>query len=297
MGTLRLFLLALVTILPAQDARDLGVVWKGDSLHSIVFGDFGYRGKDSGQQEVAATIASIHKQRPFQIGITLGDNFYERGVRSVDDAAWRDIWEADYGKLGIPFFATLGNHDYYGKPQAQVDYTARSPSKTWRMPYRYYSYTAGPVRFFALDTDEGTTTFWHFGKRWSAEQESWLRDALSRDKGSPWKIVYGHHPVFSDGHHGDTSRMLKQLLPLLKAHRVDVYLAGHDHDLQYFEQDGIHFVIAGGGGKDVRGVTARRAKFVKSANGFLELNATARKLDLTLRDSKGASLYSRSLQK
>jgi hypothetical protein len=293
---LRFLLLALASLmLVAQGARDLGVVWKGGELRSVVIGDFGYRGSDSGQKDVAASIAALHKQQPFHMGITLGDNFYERGVRSVEDRAWRDIWESDYGTLGIPFYASLGNHDYYGNEQAQVDYTRMS--KSWRMPYRYYTFAAGPVRFFALDTDEGTSGFWHFGKRWSAEQANWLDSSLKRHNDAPWKIVYGHHPVYSDGEHGDTSRMVKQLLPILKTHHVDVYLAGHDHDLQYFEQDGIHFVIAGGGGKNVRGVTARRARFAKPTNGFLELTATARKLTLRLRDRKGADLYSRTLEK
>jgi acid phosphatase len=281
--------------LVAQDSRDLGSVWKGQELRSVIIGDFGYRGRDSGQKDVAASIAALHKQRPFHIGITLGDNFYNRGVRGVDDPAWRGIWENDYGALGIPFYAALGNHDYYGNEQAQVDYTRKS--KTWRMPYRYYTYLAGPVRLFALDTDEGTTGFWNFGKRWSAAQANWLDSSLKRLNDAPWRIVYGHHPVYSDGEHGDTARMVKQLLPILKAHRVDVYLAGHDHDLQYLEQDGIHFVIAGGGGKNVRGVASRRARFAKATNGFLELTATPGKLTLRLRDRNGADLYSRTLEK
>lgn len=282
----------------AQAPRDLGVVHQGSGVHAVIFGDFGYRGgADSGQRAVAAAIASQHAKDAFQIGLTLGDNFYERGVKSVDDPMWRDIWETDYGKLRIPFFASLGNHDYYGKEQAQVDYTQKSPSKTWRMPYRYYTYVAGPVRFYALDTDEGTTGFWHFGKSWSREQADWLEASLKQKPDTKWRVVYGHHPVYSDGGHGDTRRMVKQLLPMLKAHRVDAYLAGHDHDMQYFIEHGIHFVIAGGGGKDLRSVTAKRARFAKSTHGFLDLRADRSKLTLSLRNASAAELFSRTLEK
>ncbi|KAJ4901283.1 Purple acid phosphatase 8 [Raphanus sativus] len=44
-----------------------------------------------------------------------------------------------------------------------------------------------------------------------------------------WKIVVGHHTIKSAGHHGITKELEKQLLPILEANKVDLYINGHDH--------------------------------------------------------------------
>ena len=31
-----------------------------------------------------------------------------------------------------------------------------------------------------------------------------------------WKVVVGHHPVFSTGEHGSTSELMKHILPVLE---------------------------------------------------------------------------------
>lgn len=113
---------------------------------------------------------------PFDFGVTMGDNFYFCGVRSVTDPKWKTHWENLYTPLGILFYASLGNHDYghptgicpfyRASPNAEVAYTEHS--KSWRMPARYYTFAAGPARFFAIDT-EG----------WSAAQLEWIKAALA----------------------------------------------------------------------------------------------------------------------
>ncbi len=277
-------------LVSAQSGRNLGVVYDGKSgpTHVAGFGDWGYRGSRSGQEAVENAIKKIHAANPFQLGITLGDNFYPAGVASVTDVIWRDLWENAYNKMGIPFFASLGNHDYDGNPQAEVDYSSKST--TWRMPFRYYTFTAGPIQFFALDTDEGTAGRILFRKPWSDTQAKWLADELEKSKAT-WKIVYGHHPVYSDGHHGDDKRLIAKLLPILKKYKVDLYLAGHEHDMQHHQRDGMSFVIVGAGGKDVRDVFKLRAEYAASQHGFLDLTATPEKLDWKLRGVDGAALH------
>jgi hypothetical protein len=275
--------------------RDLGTVIPGDALRAVVIGDFGYAGSGSGQQNVLHAIRESHAVQPFRLGITVGDNFYPSGVSSVSDSKWKSVWEAGYTPLGFPFYAALGNHDYQGNEQAQVDYSAQSQS--WRMPFRYYTFAAGPVRFFALDTDEGTTGIWSFGRAWSDAQASWLEGELRRHAAARWKVVYGHHPIQSDGHHGDTRRLRDKLLPILANHKVHAYVAGHEHELQMHvmkePRTGVEVEqwIAGGGGKDLRSVTARRAKFARSAHGFLTIEANGTELKLRLVGTDGKALY------
>lgn len=288
--------LFLVVAAWGQGERDLGVVVEGKSIRAVVIGDFGEAGEDSGQDAVARAIREAHARTRFQLGLTVGDNFYPRGVQDAADPHWKNQFHDKYDALGIRFYATLGNHDYKGNPQAQVDYTLAPGNQSWQMPYRYYSYRAGPVQFFALDTDEATIGLFR-SKPWSDAQSKWLVRQLDRHASARWKVVYGHHPVFSDGHHGDERRLREQLLPILKAHNVDAYLAGHDHDLQHFEIDGIQFFVVGGGGAGTRKVKRKRADFAEEAHGFLEVEASEHHLALRIVGVGGRTLYTKSLSK
>ena len=120
-------------------------------IRVLAFGDFG-DGSEA-QRTVAAAMRTYHRRRPFDFGVTLGDNFYPSGMSSPADTRWRTEWSMLYDPLKIPFYATLGNHDYNqpNSPAAEILFARLSP--TWRMPATYYTFTAGAVQFFALDTD------------------------------------------------------------------------------------------------------------------------------------------------
>ena len=106
------------------------------------------------------------------------------------------------------------------------------------MPASYYTFTAGPVQFFALDTQSAA----------SDKQLAWLDAELARSQ-SRWKVVYGHHPIYSGGNYEDRPDLIARLLPILKGPGGRLPLAGHDHNLQALRPEGsLHFYIAGGGG-------------------------------------------------
>jgi hypothetical protein len=253
-------------------------------IRVVALGDFG-TGTDE-QKQVASAMMNHHQQSPFDIGITVGDNFYPVGMESVKDPRWQTWWEDVYGPMNLTFYAVFGNHDWYhfDSPAAELLYSGRTPS--WRMPAPYYTFTAGPIQFFALDTQEV-----------SVKQLRWLDEQLQKSQ-SPWKVAYAHHPIFSDGYHGDSERLKDQLLPMLK-NRVDLYLSGHEHDMQHLKPvDGIHFVVSGGGGRDLRPPRKTdRAFFAKEAHGFTILQANATQLDIRLVGSDSTVMHEFTLQK
>ena len=228
----------------------------------LAFGDFGTGSPE--QKQTAAAMTDFHKKTPFDFGITLGDNFYSSGMVSPADPRWKTQWEELYDSMKIKFYASLGNHDWVlsDSPAAEILYSANSP--TWRMPSPYYTFTAGPVQFFALDTNEV-----------SEAQLIWL-DSELKNSTSKWKVVYGHHPIYSDGEHGDSQTLIRRLLPLLR-NRVDIYLVGHDHILNHIKAEaGVEFFVSGGGGARTYKVkTVERTLFVQSLNGFAVLEADA----------------------
>ncbi len=114
--------------------------------------------------------------------------------------------------------------------------------------------------------------------------------ALERSHAT-WKIVYGHHPIRSHGRYGDSEELALKLLPILRG-RADLYLAGHEHDLQILEpEDGLHFVISGAGGKSVRkgkplsryALSSAVLISAKSSGARGSFSAAARPLSLILR--------------
>jgi tartrate-resistant acid phosphatase type 5 len=243
----------------------------------LAFGDFG-DGSEA-QRTVARAMRRFHLRRPFDFALTLGDNFYSTGMSSPNDARWKTWWADLYDPLRIRFYATLGNHDWGqpNSPAAEIAFTSRS--RSWRMPAAYYTFTAGAAQFFALDTDVI-----------SQKQLDWLQEALDASQ-ARWKIVYGHHPIYSEGQHEDNNVKIAQLLPLLRS-RADIYLAGHDHDMQHLRpEDRLHFFVAGSGGKLRPIEPGPRSLFAKSANGFAVLEIDRGTLRFVFIDAAGAELY------
>jgi hypothetical protein len=253
------------------------------AIRVLAFGDYGTG--SATQRRVADAMLSYHRRSRFDFGITLGDNFYDAGLPSPTDSRWHGWWDEMYGRLGLRIYATLGNHDWGlpDSPAAEILHTRDSPS--WRMPAPYYTFTAGPAQFFALDTNEV-----------SEAQLRWLDDALAASR-ARWRIVYGHHPIYSAGVHGDHEGLKARLLPLLR-NRVNVYLAGHDHDLQHLEADaGVHFFVSGTGGASVRPPTPNGASlFAGAAFGFTVIEADDARLALTFVGTDLRPIYSYALR-
>lgn len=212
-------------------------------LRVFSFGDSGTGG--SGQREIARAIAVRMDRDPAQFLLLLGDNFYPSGVQTPTDRQWEDCVVQPYEGLGIPIYASLGNHDYNGDPDAQI---ARSTiDERWRLPARYYTFSrtlldGTTIQFFVLDTTPILR-----GLDGVEMQLRWLEDELSRSR-ADWKIAAGHHPMITNVEVADPGRFA-ELLPLFSRHGVALYLAGHAHVLKALvPRQGVMQVVSGAGG-------------------------------------------------
>ncbi|HEY1763510.1 MAG TPA: metallophosphoesterase [Opitutaceae bacterium] len=256
-------------------------------IRLIGMGDFG--SGTQAQREVAAAIVRMGKSAPFDFGLTFGDNFYPSGMEGPDDSRWRDWWEALYGPLGITFYPSLGNHEWYSDDGAVSEVAYRSA--TWRFPAPFYSFTAGPVQFFALDTTEI-----------SEEEILWLDQTLKAST-SRWKVVYGHHPIFAPERDARSGLYLKymqgRLWPVIRG-RVDAYLCGHQHAMAHMgAREGVHFFMSGGGGAPLSKVNPKvpGALFAESTFGFLTLEANSQKMTIAIFDTDGKAFDSEIVTK
>ncbi|MBI4890270.1 MAG: metallophosphoesterase [Acidobacteria bacterium] len=253
------------------------------SIRVFGIGDFGEEGER--QTKTAQAAALAHREKPFDFGITLGDNVVPVGVTGPGDPRWKRGWEEIYDPLRVPVYASTGNHDWglADSPAAEILYSQKSPA--WRMPALYYTYTAGPVQFFALAT-----------QAFSESQALWLDEELKKST-AKWKVVYGHHPIYTYGPHGNSKELERMLLPVMRG-RVNAYIAGHDHVTQHLKPvDGIHLLVTPSGGQGARpAVTGDKAYWVDSFEGILVLEADDSRLGVKFVDSAGRQRYEADLK-
>ena len=273
-------------------------------LNFIIFGDWGRNGEKD-QRDVAAQMAVAAQAMDAKFIISVGDNFYEDGVKSVNDPQWQTSFENVYAapSLQIPWHVALGNHDYHGNCDAQIDYG--KTSSRWNLPARHYTRTEkiddnNVVEFFYLDTtpmkagDDLAVPLLHLHSQDTGKQLAWFEAALAAST-APWKIVVGHHPIYSGGDHGDTPYLIKHVLPLLEKYKVQAWFNGHDHDLQHLQAGKLNMFCSGAGSKVREPKNTVRTKFAKGCSGFTAVALSAEKLDVRMIDDQGQLLYTTSV--
>lgn len=74
--------------------------------------------------------------------------------------------------------------------------------------------------------------------------------------------------AYEDMSHPRYRRLRKRLLRVLRHYKNIIYVAGHDHNLQYFPMRGNHFVVSGSGSKTAFVRKGGRADFTHEHKGF-----------------------------
>ena len=270
-------------------------------LRFLVFGDWGRNGEQD-QTEVAFQMARAAKDISAQFVISVGDNFYNEGVASVTDSQWQTSFENVYhdSALQIPWQVILGNHDYYGNCDAQIEYSKTHPR--WNMPARYFVPThriddSTTADFFYLDTTPMIKSYAHQKKigpniatQNVAEQLAWFEGALVTSK-AKWKVVFGHHPIYSGGKHSDTADLIEQVLPLLHKYKVQAWFNGHDHDLQHLADDKMNFFCSGAGSQVSLTKRIQQSKFLEACPGFVAAVLHPHQMEIRMIDHLGNLLY------
>lgn len=207
-----------------------------------------------------------------EFAVMLGDNIYPDGATAGADGRddterFRKIFLEPYSGLAelspiFRIYAALGNHDWRTSREgamAQVRFQETTPP-FYMSGIRYKVTPTGDPRdleIFVLDThvllsgatvledelaDDGSelhTEEVDPPSPWSLPQTDeergmveWLERSLAESP-ARWKIVIGHHPIWSSaGSKFQQARALRGLiLPALCRH-ADLYLAGHEHTLE-----------------------------------------------------------------
>jgi acid phosphatase type 7 len=158
-----------------------------------------------------------------------------------DSSLWPVFFDIEHDLLRqTAFFPSLGNHE------------RNTPvfGEYFLKPKPYYSFDWGNAHFAVINSDLPNVSplaserdaFW-------AEQTRWLEEDLKAHQGADYRFVAAHHPPMTavTRRQGDNAHMTA-LIPMFEKYRVSAGLFGHDHNYQHYLQNGIHYIVSGGGG-------------------------------------------------
>ncbi len=307
-------------------------------LRFLVIGDQGTGGPD--QAKVAEAMAQVCEKRGCDFVITNGDNIYEAGVDGPDDPRFERQFEEPYSGMDLPFYLTLGNHDNDMTPvhaaadtdaggglgvwgaagDHQVAYTFREDrtSDKWNMPARYYTFSlAGAdgtsAQFIALDTSpflwDGMPPL--YDDMLVEDQIAWATETVGEPNGT-WRFSFGHHPYRSNGQHNDAGsydgfttgapagERLKAFYEEVLCDQMDIFFAGHDHDLQWLEPreecGKTQFIVSGAAGKTRPLAQSNNPAYYEQGSilGFMWVELEGDTFRGAFFDADGRMLYARS---
>ena len=298
----------LVSFTPEKEAKSdnqvsFSIKKYNKALNFFVISDWGWSGEKQ-QQVVANGMAIQAEQMDPQFIVSCGDNFQIAGVTSTTDPLWKSNFENVYNQksLQVDWFPVFGNHDYKGSTQAQIDYSKISPR--WKLKDHYYTCVRKindsiSARFIFLDTPPLVNQYHTKGGypdvavQDTALQIKWLKDVLANSK-EQWKLVFGHHPVYSaSDKHGNTPEMIQRVKPLLEKYHAQFYFCGHDHDFQRLRENGktVDYIVTGTSGEPRPSSMNELSLFSNSTPGFSEVTFHADSIRVVFMGANGEPLY------
>jgi len=274
------------------------VVMLGDNIY-----DIGVEGLDDPQWQTKFEVPYANMTVPFYPVLGNHDNGGIAFLGDLADGSGGEPWKGDL----------------------QVQYSALSAK--WTMPGRTYDFVHGPAHFFALDTNE---MFWgpsdwipEFEEGFPIQKEE-MANKISASQ-SMWKIAMGHHPYISNGAHGNAGDYEGDLLELVAqlpfvgnfagvargegvleglqhvlCGRVNMYLAGHDHNRQWLVGAGscpnVEFIVSGAGAKTKEFSGSQPAYWQdETTAGFLWVHIVDNHLHGEFIDVNGTTNFTRDL--
>lgn len=285
------------------------------SENFIVVGDFGRNGEYN-QKEVANQMAKTAVEIDADFVVSVGDNFYPYGVQSTQDPLFKKSFEDVYHHtdLHCEWYLALGNHDYGGNIQAQLDYS--NISRRWKMPAQYFEKiiklkSGKKIQLLFIDTNPFIKSYFekddekglNVKKQDTLLQKKWLIDKLNtKDENIKWKIIVGHHPMYSGGKrvkNQDTKDIENLLTPIFNEYKVDTYLCGHEHDLQIIKSVKCNTIqFLSGAGSEVRPTGNREGTiFAQSTPGFMTFSINENNLLVNLVSKLGEILFTHEIKK
>lgn len=272
----------------------------------IIANDLGRNGYWD-QKPIAKAMGEWADKADIEFVAAAGDIHHFNGVASVNDPLWMTNYELIYSNpsLMLDWYPICGNHEYRGNTQAVVDYS--NISRRWVMPSRYYTMVKQvdkktSIRLIFVDTApmidkyrKDSLTYPDACKQDYKAQLHFI-DSVLMVSTEKWKIVIGHHPIYTYTTKDESERndMQARLDPILRKNKVDFYVCGHIHNFQHIKQadSPVDYFVnsSASGARPVKAITG--TQFSSGKSGFALCSVVDNKLTLSYLDTAGVPIYS-----
>jgi len=210
-------------------------------------------------------IEAMMKDKP-RLVVHTGDLVEFGGLDSLWDE--RFFWAIAPLARDVPFLAVLGNHEQ-NSPEYYEGFVL--PPGGGQEKKEWWSVDYGIVHLVGLDTN--VLTLPHGFARME-EQVDWLKEdlATARERGARFIFVFFHHPLFSSSiAYAPGNTGLRQLWhPIFVQYGVDAVFEGHCHSYERLIEDGVNYIVTGGGGAPLGGFKGEHIPgSVKAISGIL----------------------------
>jgi len=246
----------------------------------------GYHQRDA--NNTAAAMKAYITANPTSPSFVLntGDNFYYCGIQNTSDPQIDEDYTALFGGMGIPWYNSLGNHDYGFSPEAQLALNETIPG--WIMDGRYYhrrviipaTGAAVIANIIILDTNPCVRDYRGDDRKlWDPcgteypdcspimepcrfhenilsqdceTQLEWAKQTLAEitsnsGRKPEWIFVVGHHKA-------EEINVADFQTTFLDDPRIHLYLNGHTHNLEHYSINGqAKYMTTGAGGMVIIG--------------------------------------------
>jgi predicted phosphodiesterase len=221
----------------------------------VIYGDT--RTQRHRHNEVVRAIAREGAEFVIHTGDLVSDG------RDEDD--WQDFFEVATPLLrNVPFVPVIGNHEVQHPLSSgtrnyrrYVHLDESGPSPELDAVFRY-----GDVRVLLTSSYDD----------WTGPSRDWLDAELTkarREVPAGWVFVVMHEGPRSSGPHGDNEALREAGVErLLRRHHVDLVISGHDHAYERGEDEGLRFLVSGGGGAPIYPRRAVRASTLAFASNY-----------------------------
>ena len=182
-------------------------------------------------------------------------------------------------------FASVGNHELVGdRDQGLAFLRYFGPEGDGREgTHLFGSFRWSNTRFFLLNAMDD----------WHGEERAWFARALDESMNEPGlvhRIAVLHHGPFSSGPHGGNPRLAEAgVNTLMREHKVDLVLAGHDHAYERGEGQGLKYIVSGGAGAPLypREGRAPETLFYESTHHFVDVSVDGEAITTVARRASG----------
>ncbi|MEZ4320248.1 MAG: metallophosphoesterase [Myxococcota bacterium] len=276
-----------------------------DTTRFAVLGDFGHQDDGALPASSRTLLDRVLEGCPdCDFVVLAGDNVYPNGVPRSGDTR---VLDAIADAVPIPVVVVLGNHDWgaYWWPFGGASRQRATRELEWIarrddvVGGHFWSLDTPAARLVGLDSTYLVRRCSKTGTCRGQDAIAILRPTFDTDR---WTVAVGHHPLASDGWHGDAGHYADPVVSLgrgrgyrtlLEAVSPDLVVSGHDHHLQVVP-DGSILQVVSGSGSEQRPVRARASSlFASDQAGFALVTLTSDELRIEIHTEGACTAFTR----